>query len=206
MALLRAATGTPCEISGAAYLPPLAAGRSAVEALRRHARGTAAIRLEGFGPSIAYRSGELERALAAPGIEFAALEGEDSRTLWREVRDVALLHPGAAAVAPVGAAIGRRRPRRLDRGADQRAAVRLGGRADLAGPEGELGAARRPPCARPWPAAAATPPWCGRRRGCGGRSTCSSRSRRRCAALTERVKRSFDPEGVLNPGRMYAGI
>ena len=25
-------------------------------------------------------------------------------------------------------------------------------------------------------------------------------------ALTERVKRSFDPKGVLNPGRMYAGI
>jgi glycolate oxidase FAD binding subunit len=25
-------------------------------------------------------------------------------------------------------------------------------------------------------------------------------------ALTERVKRSFDPRGVLNPGRMYAGI
>ena len=24
--------------------------------------------------------------------------------------------------------------------------------------------------------------------------------------LTQRVKRSFDPEGVLNPGRMYAGI
>ena len=24
--------------------------------------------------------------------------------------------------------------------------------------------------------------------------------------LTERVKRSFDPKGVLNPGRMYEGI
>ena len=28
----------------------------------------------------------------------------------------------------------------------------------------------------------------------------------RMRALTERVKRSFDPHGVLNPGRMYAGI
>jgi len=26
------------------------------------------------------------------------------------------------------------------------------------------------------------------------------------AALTERVKRGFDPRGVLNPGRMYAGL
>ena len=31
--------------------------------------------------------------LAAPGIEFASLEGQDTATLWREIRDVALLHP-----------------------------------------------------------------------------------------------------------------
>ena len=58
LALLRAATQTPCEISSAAYLPPLAAGRSAVAAVRRAGRGMAAVRLEGFGPSIAYRDGE----------------------------------------------------------------------------------------------------------------------------------------------------
>ena len=27
-----------------------------------------------------------------------------------------------------------------------------------------------------------------------------------CAALTKRVKESFDPKGVLNPGRMWAGV
>jgi glycolate oxidase FAD binding subunit len=26
------------------------------------------------------------------------------------------------------------------------------------------------------------------------------------AALTRRVKDSFDPKGVLNPGRMWAGV
>jgi len=26
------------------------------------------------------------------------------------------------------------------------------------------------------------------------------------AALTRRVKESFDPRGVLNPGRMWAGV
>ncbi|HKN08685.1 MAG TPA: FAD-linked oxidase C-terminal domain-containing protein [Pseudomonadota bacterium] len=26
------------------------------------------------------------------------------------------------------------------------------------------------------------------------------------AALTRRVKESFDPKGVLNPGRMWAGV
>jgi len=45
----------------------------------------------------------------------------------------------------------------------------------------------------------------GRRRRCARRSTCSSpspiRSRR-----ARRVKESFDPKGVLNPGRMWAGV
>ena len=26
------------------------------------------------------------------------------------------------------------------------------------------------------------------------------------AALTRRIKESFDPKGILNPGRMYAGV
>jgi glycolate oxidase FAD binding subunit len=26
------------------------------------------------------------------------------------------------------------------------------------------------------------------------------------AALTDRVRKSFDPQGVLNPGRMWAGV
>jgi glycolate oxidase FAD binding subunit len=29
---------------------------------------------------------------------------------------------------------------------------------------------------------------------------------RALAALTKRVKESFDPQGVLNPGRMWAGV
>ena len=37
LGVLRAAMASPCEVSGAAYLPPLAAGRSQVAALRRHA-------------------------------------------------------------------------------------------------------------------------------------------------------------------------
>ena len=74
LGVLRAAMASPCEVSGAAFLPPLAAGRSQVQALRRHAKATAAIRLEGFGPSVAYRMELLKTLLAAPGIEFAGLE------------------------------------------------------------------------------------------------------------------------------------
>ena len=38
------------------------------------------------------------------------------------------------------------------------------------------------------------------------RRRCSSRSAERIAALNKRVKDSFDPKGVLNPGRMWAGV
>ena len=69
-----------------------------------------------------------------------------------------------------------------------------------------LGAGRREPARGPGRSWRARDAGARARPGCAARSTCSSRSRRRCAALTERVKRSFDPKGVLNPGRMYAGI
>jgi glycolate oxidase FAD binding subunit len=205
LAILRAATASPCEISGAAYLPPLAAGRSQVMALRRHARGTAAIRLEGFGPSIAYRKELLEKLLAAPGIEFAGLDDQDTRTLWREIRDVALLHPErmlwrlsvppAAAAELVGWTASLTSERLFDwaggliwlapKDAWAREAATI--REAVAGRGGHSTLMRAPTWLRrevePFqPQAPAL------------------------RALTERVKRSFDPRGVLNPGRMYAGI
>jgi glycolate oxidase FAD binding subunit len=205
LGLLRAATASPCEVSGAAYLPPLAAGRSQVKALRRHARGTAAIRLEGFGPSIAYRKELLERLLAAPGIAFASLDDADTRTLWREVRDVRLLHPermlwrlsvSPAAAGELAAWTASLTSERLfdwaggliwlapkDSWAREAATIREA----LAGRGGHATLVRAPTWLRrevepfePLPAP--------------------------LRALTERVKRSFDPKGVLNPGRMHAGI
>ena len=35
---------------------------------------------------------------------------------------------------------------------------------------------------------------------------CSQPQEAALAALTKRVKESFDPKGVLNPGRMWAGV
>jgi glycolate oxidase FAD binding subunit len=205
LALLRAATGTPCEVSGAAYLPPLAAGRSAVETLRRHARPTAAVRLEGFGPSIAYRRGELERALAAPGIEFAALEGEESRTLWREVRDVALLTPERAlwrlSMPPsaAGDLVGWTAALTNERLFDW-----AGGLIWLAPKESWSGeAATIREALVGWGGYATlvrAPAWLRQEVDVFEPQPPPLR------ALTERVKRSFDPKGVLNPGRMYPGI
>ena len=104
LALLRAATGTPCEISGAAYLPPLAAGRSRVDMVRSAARGVAAIRLEGFGAldRLSQRS-----APAAAGGTWYCLrqrrDGGHGRALAGDPRRRAA-DPGSSALAPVGAA------------------------------------------------------------------------------------------------------
>ena len=205
LGLLRAASGSPCEISGAAYLPPLAAGRSQVKALRRHARGTAAIRLEGFGPSIAYRKELLEKLLAAPGIEFASLDGKDTATLWREIRDVALLHPErmlwrisappstASELVDWTASLTSERLFDWAGGLiwlapkDSWAREALTIREALVGRGGHATLMRAPTWLRQ-----EVPPF--------------EPQPDPLRALTERVKRSFDPKGVLNPGRMYAGI
>ena len=83
---------------------PPAARRSARCAA---ARGVAAIRLEGFGPSIAYRNELLQKLLAAPGIEFASLGRRGhGRALARDPRR------RAAASRPVRCGGSRCRPRR----------------------------------------------------------------------------------------------
>ncbi|MFO1075618.1 MAG: FAD-binding protein [Geminicoccaceae bacterium] len=205
LALLQDATGTPCEISGAACLPSLAAGRSAVGTVAGAGRALAAIRLEGFGPSVAYRAGELRRWLRRPGVEFADLEHGDTVQLWREIRDVALLPRERPlwrlSLAPTAAAelagwTAELTPERLfdwagglvwlavkESWAREADAVR----AALEGRGGHATLVRAPDWLRsevepfqPQPAP--------------------------LRALTARVKRSFDPKGVLNPGRMYAGL
>jgi len=205
LALLRAATGSPCEISGAAYLPPLAVGRSKVGFVRGAARGLAAIRLEGFGPSVAYRAGELRRMLAGPGIEFADLDHAESEVLWREVRDVTLLTPDRPlwrlSVPPTAAGELARWTAELtnerlfdwaggliwlavkDEWAREAATVREA----LAGRGGHATLVRAPEALR---------------REVGPFEPQPSPLR----ALTARIKRSFDPKGVLNLGRMYEGI
>lgn len=68
LAVLRAALGTPFDISGAAYRG-----------------GAALIRVEGLGGSVAYRVRALQDRL---GGEWQVAEGAASAALWRGVRDV----------------------------------------------------------------------------------------------------------------------
>ncbi len=68
LAALRAALGSPYDVSGAAYQA-----------------GAALIRLEGMAGSVAYRAGALRARL---GGDWEIVEGEASAGVWRGVRDV----------------------------------------------------------------------------------------------------------------------
>jgi glycolate oxidase FAD binding subunit len=203
LATLRRAMATAHDVSSAACLTSLGAGRSAVGELSRWGRAVAAVRVEGPEPSVAYRLERLEAELAAPGLQHGRLAAGDSRTLWREVRDVALIPRGRPlwriSMPPAAAS-------ELAGWAAEFAPERLW---DWAG--GLLWLSPRPA----WADAHATV----RRalEGRGGHATlirADEETRRAVpvfepqaaplAALAARVKRSFDPEGILNPGRMHA--
>ncbi|MEO3433406.1 glycolate oxidase subunit GlcE [Inquilinus sp. CAU 1745] len=182
---------SPHDVSGAAHLPAALGGEART-----------AIRLEGFGPSVAYRSGKLTEALSAFG-EMDFLDDEVSADFWRGVRDVRpfvgddrivwKLSVPPAQGAAVAAAIGAAHffdwgggliwvalpPEEIDGAARVRAAVDAsGGHATLVrAPDSVRGATD---VFHPQPAA--------------------------LAALTARIKDSFDPKRILNPGRMYPGI
>jgi glycolate oxidase FAD binding subunit len=83
LALLRRATATPCEPSSLAMLPV-----GAALSLRANA---AAIRLEGPAISVTARRDDLVARLAGGGIRFETLDEKDSRALWRNLRDAAPL-------------------------------------------------------------------------------------------------------------------
>jgi len=195
---MSAAMNSSNDVSGAAHFPaPLAANLQA-----ESGRSVTALRLEGVAPSVAHRRRALE-ALLKPLGEIAVLEEAASRDAWRVIRNVMPLAGGPRAlwrisVAPsrgheVAAAIGEGAeyfydwaggliwaalPAEGDGGAAQVRASLNGGHATLV---------RAPAAIR-----AAVPVFEPQEPG--------------LAALTKRVKESFDPKGVLGPGRMYAGV
>jgi glycolate oxidase FAD binding subunit len=200
--------GSACDVSGAAHLPRLLASRMDGEAASAGASITA-LRLEGVGPSVTHRMAGLALMMKPYG-SSAILKTDHSQAFWRSVRDV---QPLAAArgdgrvlwrVSTAPAA-----------GAKVAGAIAAGGDAevmfDWAGgllwvalpPADDAGAARIREAVRMH----------------GGHATlirapAATRAAVDAfepldpplAALTKRVKNSFDPRGVLNPGRMYAGI
>ncbi|MDR3509363.1 MAG: glycolate oxidase subunit GlcE [Caulobacteraceae bacterium] len=191
--LFSRALGAPLEVSGAAWLP-------AGLAEPWSARSLAALRLEGFPRSVAERLDLL--AALTDGAPSLRLDEAETKALWRAVRDVQPLAepadravwrvsvpptagPGVLAALPeptgfldwAGGQVWLSIPQTGDCGA---AALRAhiagcGGHATLVRASMETRAAT--PVFQPPPAP--------------------------LAALTARVKDSFDPLGVLNPGRLY---
>ena len=76
-----AALGSPHEVSGATHLP-----------------GRTALRLEGVAPSVEARLKALRELLAGAGATMEELGTLESRTFWREVRDVAPLEAASGDV------------------------------------------------------------------------------------------------------------
>ena len=193
---LSAALGSPFEVNGAAHLPAAVTGGAA----------QTLIRVEGFVPSVEYRLERLRALLAAGSAQV--LEGAESAALWMRVGDAApLAEPRERAIwrlslAPTQAAV---IVAQLSARLDARHFYDWGGGLvwlSVAG-AGDAGAALIR-------AALATT---------GGHATLVRAAPDLRASipvfqplsaplmkLTAGIKHSLDPDGLLNPGRMYGGI
>jgi glycolate oxidase FAD binding subunit len=86
------AMGSSGEVASAAHLPESVTGRVIAGALR--GKGSTLLRLEGFGPSVDYRFDRLAALLQGRGSQ-ERLDGDQSRALWREIRDCAPFADGS---------------------------------------------------------------------------------------------------------------
>jgi glycolate oxidase FAD binding subunit len=182
------------EVSAAAFVPAALVG-----SVTDGAAAVTAIRIEGFVPSVAARSAALRELLSHLG-PVSSLDADASKSFWSAVRDVAPFAAGEQALwrlsvtpsqAPAIAAALGGAPAFYDWGggliwcqSDDGAAVRAavadhgGGHATLIRASEDM--RRVSDVFEPQPAP--------------------------LAALSRRVKESFDPRHILNPGRMYEGV
>ncbi len=203
-AAMAAAMGSSCDVSGAAHLPDHVA--SYFDGLPKPQASTA-LRLEGFAPSVKHRKETLAVLMKKFG-PVTLLDEKNSRTLWQCVRQV---NPFAA------------------NGARERPLWRI---STVPSKGHEIAAAITPAAQMYYDWAGgllwvampfADEPDAGSIRGAvksaGGHATLvRAPAAIRAAvdvfepqeadlrALNKRVKESFDPKGVLNPGRMWAGV
>ena len=199
VARMTSALKSPAAVSGAAHLP--AAVAAALAAVASGGASLTALRVEGTPASVKARRELLE----APGGELAAVSGEASRALWREIGNAEPL------AEPADQAVWRLTVEpRLAAGIATALRERHGACVLIDWAGGLL------TVALPEAAALAAPVWEAIPRGRGQAMLLrGSAALRRApfspmepglAALNARVKRSYDPAGVLNPGRMYEGL
>ncbi|MGN6469125.1 MAG: glycolate oxidase subunit GlcE [Rhizobiaceae bacterium] len=196
------AMGSSAEVSGAAHLPVLVSGKVA-GGIFSGAPATV-LRVEGVAPSVAWRVSHLKNVLKAAG-EMQEIGQEQSRALWRDIRDCAPFAGGGrkpvwrVSMAPSD---GHRMVDALRRQAGVNAFYDWQGGLIWLQMEAE-------------PEAAALRAMI-RRFGGGHATLIRAGEPERAAldvfepqppalaALSARLKAEFDPKGILNPGRMSA--
>jgi glycolate oxidase FAD binding subunit len=203
VAALSAALGSPYSVTGAAWLPVEAAAR--IPALAGFGQPVALARIEEFAASVAYRTDKLRADLMHDGTEI--LDDTASRNVWRAMCDLTPLvaEPADAvwrisvrpSVGPVvlrtlADAFGGRGY--LDWGGGL---VWIAGPASTAAHEAVEAAAK-----------AARGTWMLLRAPESLRAAVDviPPEPEPLARITRRVKAALDPHGILNPGRMYAGL
>jgi len=206
---MAAAMSLPCEVSGAAHLPAAAAARIPVGEIIAPGRALTVLRLEGVEPSVAHRKVTLQAALKDFG-EIRFCSGIVSRDLWRAIRDVI---PFAASRTASDQPLWRISTAPT-KGAELGRAIAAGAKAEmiydwaggliwvLLAPADDAGAAlvRRAVKAHGGHATLIRAPAALR-----AAADVFQPQEAGVAALTKRVKDSFDPKAILNPGRMWAG-
>jgi glycolate oxidase FAD binding subunit len=206
--LMSTAAASAHVVSGAAHLPAWVAARSAV--VKAAGQAVTALRVEGPELSARHRVAALKTLLAdggRAGIECDELDNPATLALWRGIRDLALLPVGGESeiwrlALPPSTAPGVIAHLEKMEPAIEWLQDQAGGALWLSCPAGISDAQLR---------SVLLPG--------GGHATLWSASAARraavpvfqpqppaLAALTRRVKSSFDPRAVLNPGRMYSDI
>jgi glycolate oxidase FAD binding subunit len=205
--VLGAAAATPHEVSGLAHLPYAVARRSAVNIVARCGASVTALRVEGPAPSVSARVYALNTEFGKRAA-FDEISGHASGIFWREVRDAKPFAHFAdrplwrLSVPPAAGALIIERIRQKSAGDMEWYYDQVGGliwlqltgdaqadavRAAIKPSGGYATLMRATPAVR-----AAVPVF--------------QPQDAALAALTRRIKESFDPRQVLNPGRMYAGV
>jgi glycolate oxidase FAD binding subunit len=202
VAALAAGLGSPFSVSAAAWLPREAAAH--VPELVAFDRSVALLRIEDFARSVAYRAEKLRGTLALPEAEI--LDDPASRSVWRAIRDaVPLIATADDAVwrVSVRPSLG---PQVLATAAHAGlhgyldwggGLVWLAGPADTAAHDAVEAAAR-----------AAQGTWMLLRAPDALRAAVHvvPPEPPPLAVIARRVKAALDPCGLLNPGRIYAGL
>jgi len=204
---MSAAMNSAGDVSGAAYVPDYLTGNLSLDNLAAEDRSITALRLEGIAASVTYRAKALKALLRGMG-EIGQLKVRASQAFWRDVRDVVPLadqqerYVWRVSVPPaqapqVAAEIAHRVSARmmfdwaggliwLDVPA-QGDAHSTSIRAAISPVGGHATLIRAPAAVR------------------AGVDVFQPQEGA-LAGLTQRLKSSFDPRGVLNHGRMYAGV